>query len=1250
MLIDSSLTDSGSISQSSLAVTELVGQRNPSSAKVLSECKHPEHRPVHMLDTDQPLDVRFQLKSSQGDGNECSAGFQINKEMPYIQPVKHPISCTLTSNPDKASMDKEDIRPLCPYDKKSSIPVDKSELEGLPFGSDNITKSRKIYGSIEHVGTNCLTILQKHGSFLCYSELKSKTELDLSTMDSKSQVLTSISSSPMKEDGFVNPQKEEMGQETEEGDVGELKIRYEDYQENKTEKTIVAQQEAHYKFFPSVILSNCLSRRKAGNKKPVDNQELSPSRRSKLKTSKKRLGMAGHRNKTKLSHDSTSTGTSNLTSSSLHSVTVETEELVDQPTVEAQSIGDEPMVIVKKEYDESRVNKPMEPASELLVSNSTIITASSEVPKDSKEQILSPDEDLAAKVTCTKPSALPGSKYSLRAKRKTVCDGEDGEHSGPTQSKISSSVKKRLKETNVAGGLHVKDQKKRKKEPPIIIKYIIINRFKGQKNMLVKISRMKSGEQSVQLTPDKLEQYNKLAPLKDFWPKVPESPAVEFPVIELKAKKTPKRKVKVNSTNKKTPQKGLNNTSKHWLKRGRGVKRAKGCQRGPVLPSLPPPRPCYCELTDDRDNDYKDVMVELGYLSDTSLSPAESTPPRCWSPSDPLMYSSSEQLINPLNDPCLSSAFHKPQKMSSTKGAQRRTPKPKKPPETKRKVRKSAAKPPETDKPQKENSKRCAATRWTKKVETKTGSPKTAGRPRRSRKKKTGEPEICDLSKDGSQLLFLENEPLPSEGSSQEVPPFQQPVDSEGISQAGSQPTPSSDSNSIAQIIKPKVEDCDTSIMEINQSLLGPSETKQQGCQTVVVKTEEESTPPLLSPASQASLEHTKDTKLPEVSPNSGPKNGETQPLPDTTSGLAVLKQLLQKRQQGQALPTQVVGTNSHATVVAKATALLSPTAKLPKSRKAPSTTPRKPRTPKSATPKDKKQEPRGKQNKKARISRSQPNPLPKQEGSFLDDCPLFLSDPEQDGCSCMEGSLSPELPHNYSFDINDISRTDFSSPYTGSQFVLTDKNLPVKFLSDISQEAVSAQTIGFEDLPQSQVSSQKGLEGDKSRPASPDLFDKFERRQSSSSLALLDSEKLKSRDWDGTSNKFSNRSPFQDFHCEREELLFSTLDPVPPLALSSASLVEHEGSPTSDLLDGLDGLTSTTPSSSPQSSSSSLSQARASQLQRATGGGAHILKPLMSPPSREEILSTLPDLELSEATFQEPFCSDPSDAPGKPM
>uniref|UniRef100_A0AAQ5YD35 DNA polymerase zeta catalytic subunit n=1 Tax=Amphiprion ocellaris TaxID=80972 RepID=A0AAQ5YD35_AMPOC len=1204
---DSSLTDSGSMTQSSLIVTEkMLGKRNPfpvetvhlespSSAKILMECKHPEHRPVHVLDSEQQLDKHFQLKSSQDSSSECSTGFKVNKEIPYILPVKHPIPCKIANHPEASPIcvDKEDIRPLYTYDKKTSIALDKTELESFPFGNGKVMKNRKKYGSIKNVETNCLSILQNHRTFsLCYSELRNcsaKTELELSTKDSKSPILRNITSppSPMKEDEFLDPQEEEMGQDSEEGDVGELKIRYEDYQENKTERTIVAQQEAHYKFFPSVILSNCLSRKKAGNKKPTDScsklEQVQP-RRSKIKVNRKRLGMAGCRNKLKI---------------------------VQSPT--------------------------------------------SDKTKDSVEDRLSPTQDLSAEVTCTKPSALPGSKYTLRAKRKMNYDGEDGEHSAVTRSKNSASAKERLKDSNVLTGQEPKYQKRRKKEPPIIIKYIIINRFKGQKNMLVKMSKVNVEEQLVVLTPEKLEQYNKLAPLKEFWPKVPESTAVKFPITEPKAKKHPKRKAKVNSANKKM----VNNSSKPRIKQGERVRRTKGCQRGLNLPSLPPPRPCYCELAEDHDIEYTDVMVELGYLSDRSPTPTDSTPPRCWSPSDPLMdATSSEQLINPLSDPCLSSAFQKPNTVTSTKGAQSKcqTAKPKKSTYSKRKVNKSAIKPPEPEEAKKEKTKQSsAAARQRKKAEGLAevsaegtfSSSATTTRPRRSRKKKVEEPKNQDLSNNNSRLLFPDNESPNSENSFQEVPPFQQPMSTDSNSQSQTPSAP--ESNSAAQFIEPKVEDCETSIMEVNQSILAPAQMKQQACQTTAVKVEasqEEVVAPPPPATVRPSQEQSKDAQ-PAVTPHSVPKNGEIPTLSETPSGLAVLKQLLQKRQQGQALPIQVVGTDSHSTAIAQAAALLSPTAKPAKSRRAPSTAPRKPRAPKSNTPKDKK--PRA---KKGKMSSTQPNLSVKQEGNMSDDCPLFLSEPGLDSCF-MEDSLSPELPHNYTFDINAIDQTEFSSPYSGSQFVLTDKNLPVKFLSDISQEAVSAQALGFEKKLDRLVSSvedlQRGSDSHKVRSVSPELFDRPENGESVSNLALLDSDKIKGREWDFSLGKAHSLSPFQDFHCERKELLFSVFDPVLPLSLSSASFVDHEGSPTGELMEGIDGLTSTTPSSSPRSISS-LSQVRASQLQRGTGGGAHILKPLMSPPSREEILSTLLDLEMSEATFQEPFCSDPSDVPGKPM
>lgn len=1259
--IDSSLTDSGSMTQSSLTATEkMLGKRNPipgemvhleppSTAKILLECKHPEHIPVHVLDTEQPLDKHFQLKSSQDSSSECLTGFKVNKEIPYIQPVKHPIPCILANHPEVSPicMDKEDLRPLYTYDKKASIALDKTDIESFPFGNGKVAKNRKKYGSIKNVETNCLSILQNHRTFsLCYSELRNcsaKTDLELNTKDNKSPLLRSIASAPstLKEDEFLDPHEDEIGKDGEEGDVGELKIRYEDYQENKTERTIVAQQEAHYKFFPSVILSNCLSRKKPGNKKMADTcskVEQAQPRRSKLKMNKKRLGMTGPRNKLKMVQSSTS---DSQISTSITSVTpaspvnTDTEMLLSedhQDLQEAESIKEETIVKNESESEERSIGEQAEPQPEPLVSSSATNSCFPEETKDSTEDVVSPLQDLSAKVTCTKPSALPGSKYTLRTKRKMKYDSEDGEHSGATRSKNLASVKERLKDNDVSGGQEVKYQRRRKKEPPIIIKYIIINRFKGEKNMLVKMSKVNAAEQLVVLTPDKLEHYKKLAPLKDFWPKVPESTAVKFPVTEPKAKKHPKRKAKVNSTNKKT----INNSSKPLIRQGERVQKPKGRKKAPILPSLPPPRPCYCELAHDYDVDYSDVMVELGYLSDRSQSPRDSTPPRCWSPSDPLMNTrSSEELINPHIDPCLSSAFQKPHRSSTAKGARNKcqTAKPKRLSDAKRKPSKSAEEP-KTEKAKQGNT---AVLRQRMKAGGAVNSSTSTTRPRKSRKKKTEEPKRHDLIKESSQLLFPENELPPSESSSQEVPPFQQQVgkDSQGTSQTPSTP----ERNSVTKFIEPKVEDCETSIMEVNQSISAPAQTKQQACQTTVVKAEDsqEHCTDLLPPVQ----EHNKDVQLKEGPPHSGPKNGEMPPLSETPSGLAVLKKLLQTRQQGQPLPIQVVGTASHSTAIAQAAALLIPTTKPTKSRRAPTPTSRKPRAPKSNMAKEKRQ-----RNRKGKMSSTQPNLSVKQEGSMSDECPLFLSDPGLDSCNFIEDSLSPELPHNYTFDINAIDQTEFSSPYSGSQFVVTDKNLPVKFLSDISQDSVSAQALDSEKKLDRLLCSgedlQRGSDCNKARPNSPDLLDGHTNREPTSSLTSL-----KSREWDFSLGKAHTLSPFQDFHCERKELLFSVFDSLP---LSSASFVDHEGSPTGELPEGIDGLTSTTPSSSPRSISS-LSQVRASQLQRgAGGGGAHILKPLMSPPSREEILSTLLDLEMSEATFQEPFCSDPSDAPGKPM
>ncbi|CDQ66996.1 unnamed protein product [Oncorhynchus mykiss] len=1173
---DSSVTDKGSRTHSSLTVADkILGKRNPfpgetvhleppSSAKILLDRKHPEHRQALSQDTEDTADKHF-LSLSQ-HSHECSTGFKVNKEIPYIQPVKHPIPCNIANQADK------------------TMALDESDLDVFPFGNGKITQSRKKYSSIKNVEKNRLSILQNHRSFsLCYSELRncpSKTELELGQKDCKSPIpRNSINPAPcpIEEDELIASREGEMGRGSEEGDMGELKIRYEDYQENKTERTIVAQQEAHYKFFPSVILSNCLTR---PAKKVVGNKltdgcaklEQAEPRRSRLKLGKR-----------------------------------STDTVAKSASVEGR---------------------------------------------------LAPLPELPAKVPGTKASGLPGSKYTLRAKRKMSYDSsEDGEHSGTSRVKHPLALRDnyvRFKDNYILSTQELKYQKRRKmsrkepREPPIIIKYIIINRFKGQKNMLVKMAKVSAEEQRVVLTPDKLETYTKMAPLKSFWPKVLESCAVKFPLSEPKAnKKQPKRKVnKVNTT---TTKKTASGPPKPRVRVGQGgerPRRTKGLRKASTRPSLPCPRPCYCELANDHATEYSDVMVELGYLSERSPSPTDSTPPRCWSPSDPLMEAmSSDGLMNPLNDPCLSSVCQEPPPESLGRGVRNRsrTAKPSSPRRRTKSANKLSAE------VKKESATRRKSTTGTprrrkKDLETVDGtsvggdSTNTTTRTRRPRRKKQAEqPPVKSRDCDSSQLLFPEDVSPPTESSSKAVPPFQQSANKTSQIIDGSHGV--TGSKSLSQFIEPKSEDYETSIMEVNQSfalkLFQTHPGQVPGCAVKAETTVDECTPPQVkSPMVGKSKCAPKSG-----SPHSGLRNGQA--LPEDTSGLAVLKKLLQKRQQrgGQCLPTQTVGTEiSSSTTTQPPGPTPDPAAaKPPRARKTPTT-----------TPKEKK--PRSRKGK----ANSQPELPVKQEPPMSDDSPVFLSDPGLDSCYSIEDSLSPELPHNYNFDINAIgigSQTEFSSLYMGSQFVLTDKNLPQKFLSDITQEAIPALALSIEKRPNRLSGSGEALQRSLSGPLSPDLFDKPENGESvSNHLSSLDSERLlRSREWGTSLGKLHGLSHFQGFHCERKELLFSAFDPVLPLPLSSASFADNEGSPTGDLPEGNDALTSTTASSSPRSVNSVSQVKTNSQLLRGTGGGAHILKPLMSPPNREEILTTLLDLEMSEATFQEPFCSNPSDAPGKP-
>uniref|UniRef100_A0A673FY24 DNA polymerase zeta catalytic subunit n=1 Tax=Sinocyclocheilus rhinocerous TaxID=307959 RepID=A0A673FY24_9TELE len=1283
---DSSLTDKESWTRSSLKATDkILGSRNvfpneavrmepPSSAKIVIEYKCAEQK----LNQEDLADKH--LKSEEA--NECSTGLRVNKEVPYIPPVKHPIPFN-TANIPKLGAEKISVHSLY-TDENQATGLNQPDPDDSIFGKSKLAQKIKKSTSIKNVVKNHLSIPENHKSFfVCYSEMMNcptKTKMELSPNDCRRPVISfDQTQSPMKESQALGPQEVETGQGKKEEDVSKLKIRYEDYQENKTERTIVAQQEAHYKFFPSVILSNCLSRpikKQAGSKTGDGCSDLNhpEQRRSRLKLIKKKTTLGQKRISPVRTPSPTKEEATALLSNTLGSLKQkEMFKVVDMET------SDPPTV-------------------EGLTENSV-------------EDKLA---DIPTKLSCTKLSSLPGSKYTLRAKRKMSYDSENGDQAS------SGSFKQDLvQHEGLTSKDHVFSQKKRKltkKEPPVIIKYIIINRFKGQKNMLVKISKMNADETRTFLTPEKLAEYKKLAPLKEFWPKVPESTAVKYPLLEPKVKKCHKRKAKVNPVSKRA-----STSPKSKCPRAGQTRRAKHAKALITLPKLPPPWPCYNEFTDDCCTEYSDVMVELGYLSERASSPTDSTPPRCWSPTEPLLGSNSN-LINPHNDPCLGSSYQvlAPKPYQRGLWDRRRKPKLKKTSATSpkrqantttvRSVNKDSVK----TKDSQRKSIRVASRRHKKRCESIEGIVLEDGTSTSQKDRMLNEKQILRKKQvhgeesDNSQAPHSVNT-APITSSSDDLTPFQHPSSLKSsqedltVSCSGSQTEvtstgkksnqdvvfvfnaiASNDSQKDSQIVlNPCIEKSSNLILSPSTKTVGhpcsvitysssnSQNMSQDGTITKnIYKFKSEVSGHEENPRTIQHLQSTRKTTIKSRRPQTKKKDtitllesvdGRSSLLPsaksaikagfhtgltlssdpkieemcvsELPSGLAVLKELLQKRQlkAGQE-PLE----RDHVTEDMSSASQHTDIPKTAKSKTAHSSTSRKPRGSRTKVPKE--------LQFKIRSNKIKQDDL-RIDHLSSDDSPVLFSDPGFDSCCSIEDSLSPEFPDNYSFDINAIGQTEFSSLYSGNQFVLTDRNLPQKFLSDVSQEAINA-LVGLGDRTQKvfdvDENSKHEQDWHKSGTLSPELFDKSfcESGRVYPNKVSLDSEKIFSKDWGSSLGKIHGLSHFQDFHCEKRDVL---LDPEPFSPITSASFAYNGVSPNSDPLDG----SSATPSSSPQSINS-LSQLK-NGGQSSKSGGTHILKPLMSPPTREEIIATLMELDLSEATYQEPFCSDPSDAPLKP-
>ncbi|XP_069743731.1 DNA polymerase zeta catalytic subunit isoform X2 [Narcine bancroftii] len=363
-----------------------------------------------------------------------------------------------------------------------------------------------------------------------------------------------------------------------------LKIRYEDFQATQREKTVIDQHEAQYTFFPSVVLPNCLKCPekvfKSTKTQKQDNTRL------KLKLSRKKSNGAQVSRKTAVPKIS-----AQATEFSCSSGLLQDKVPLDHLSIPSLNIG-------------------------LPVASQNINMA-----RSSQNGL----EGHSFRLAC--------SKYTLRTKRKVSYEAEDGELVQGTEILKANPIQPECSKISDNGADGAQRSRKRrrlnKKEPPVIIKYIIINRFKGRKNMLVKIGKVDSNEDHVVLDDNKLQKYHKLSPLKDWWPKISEPPFISKPLIAP----TPKRgkKPKVQTSLKKRVGRFKKLQSKEKLRRTSQSRiKTKRIEFSP----LSPPSPCYSAEADDCSTEYKDVMSKLGFMSERMPSPSKPSPPRCWSPSE----------------------------------------------------------------------------------------------------------------------------------------------------------------------------------------------------------------------------------------------------------------------------------------------------------------------------------------------------------------------------------------------------------------------------------------------------------------------------------------------------------------------------------------------------------------------------------------------------------------------------------------
>ncbi|XP_055391145.1 DNA polymerase zeta catalytic subunit isoform X8 [Bubalus kerabau] len=1384
---ENSRTHSSVIATSKLSVKPSIFHKDaatlepPSSAKITFQCKHTSALSSHVLNKEDLIEDLSQPSKLEKSLDHSVTSF--TNESTYSMKYPGSLSSSVHSENSHKESGKKDVLPVSScesstFDYEDNIPPVTRQIPSRKYTNiRKIDKDAPFIHMSRH--TNESTLGKNSFNFSDLNHSKSKLSSE-GNEKGNSTALNSLFPSSLNENcellscsGENRTIMHSLDSIADESGLNKLKIRYEEFQEHKTEKPSLSQQAAHYMFFPSVVLSNCLSRPQKLS--PVTYKLQPGNKQSRLKMNKKKLS----------GHQETSTKTAETGSS-------------------------------KDNYIQNNpCNSNNSEKDNVLASDLIKVTRGTFENKTSTDSFV--DCHFGEGTLETEQSfGLYGNKYTLRAKRKVNYENEDSESSFVTHnSKISLPHPMEIGESLDGTLKSRKRRKMSKKLPPVIIKYIIINRFRGRKNMLVKLGKIDPKEKQVILTEEKMELYKKLAPLKNFWPKVPDSPATKYPIYPLTPKKSHRRKSKHKSAKKKTGRQQRTNSE--------NIRRTLSFRKKRSHAILSPPSPSYNAETEDCDSNYSDVMSKLGFLSERSTSPINSSPPRCWSPTDPraeeIMAAADKEAMlfkgpNVYNSKTVNSRIGKNSrarmqvKKSKTKLVNPST------------VSKKRNKRNQTNKLVDDGKKKPRAKQKQKTKEKSTPRKHTtlkeeklksqAGTEMKFVLKHQNGPETTDNS-GGSQLLFKQKDvslmgsaidhplsaPIPTgihaqqnlSGCFSSFLESKKPVDLQafpssrddvnssvvcsslgpGISKINVQRSHCQNtmftlkessliqknifdlSNHLSQvaqntqmssgIMSPKIEE-NANIQKSYLSSLGklneyrnsleskPDQTyapnflhckdSQQQIMCMAERSKhsetcspgnaasEESQMPnncfvtsLRSPIKQIAWEQKQRGFILDMS-NFKPERVKQKPLSEAVSqtkalsqcrnrnvstpsafgegqsGLAVLKELLQKRQQKAQNANNIQDPLSNKQQPNKNISVsLEHNKSVKRTRSV--TSPRKPRTPRSTKPKEKIP-------KLLKVDSLNLQNSGQLDNSLSDDSPIFFSDPGFESCYSLEDSLSPE--HNYNFDINTIGQTGFCSFYSGSQFVPADQNLPQKFLSDAVQDLFPGQTVEkteFLSHDNQKCDEDKHHASDstawiRSGTLSPELFEK----------STIDSnENHRNNQWKNTFHPLTSRSNSimetfciqQSENClnEKSRLNRSSISKEVFLSLSqpgssdwiqshtrkemgqsldavNTSFTTILSSPDGELVDAAsedlelyvsrntDVLTPT-PDSSPRSTSSPSQSKNGSFTPRT----AHILKPLMSPPSREEIMATLLDHDLSETIYQEPFCSNPSDVPEKP-